>query len=152
METKSLRGIDELDGLVGQSLGESDWHVITQEMIDRFAEATGDHQWIHVDPKRAADGPFGGTIAHGFLTLSLVPVILQETVHIDGISMLVNYGCNRVRFPAPVPVGSRLRGSVKLGSVERNAKGAQAVFHVTIAAEGIEKPVCSAEFVSLLFA
>ena len=107
----------------GTHLGHSDWHEITQEQVNLFADATGDHQWIHVDPQRAAQGPFGTTIAHGYLTLSLVPLFVSEVYTVEGVRMAVNYGCNKVRFPAPVPVGSRLRAGVSLDSVTPGADG-----------------------------
>ena len=112
-----FRGVDELAAAVGADLGTSQWHPVTQEQVDRFAEATGDHQWIHVDPVRAAEGPFGTTIAHGYLTLSLVPLLAAEVYAVEGVRLALNYGCNKVRFPTPVPVGSRVRGSVVLDSV-----------------------------------
>jgi acyl dehydratase len=124
---------EELEKAVGQHLGVSDWLEITQDRIDRFADATGDHQWIHVDPVRAAQGPFGRTIAHGYLTQSLVNHFLPQIVEVRGISMGVNYGADRVRFPAPVPVGSRVRGSAQLLEVERTKDGAvQAVIRCVV--------------------
>ncbi|MDT7835804.1 MaoC family dehydratase [Aquabacterium sp. OR-4] len=137
-----------LQGRVGQHLATSDWVTIDQARIDQFAQATGDHQWIHVDPVRAAAGPFGTTIAHGFLTLSLLPLLAGETLLIDDVRMGVNYGLNKVRFPAPVPVGSRLRAQVQLLAYEPIAGGAQLTMAVTIEREGSDKPVCVAEAVS----
>ena len=131
---------------VGDVFGPSSWIEITQERIDRFAEATGDHQWIHVDPERAKNGPFGSTIAHGYLTLSLLPVASDEVVPKEG-SMGINYGVNRVRFPAPVPVGSRLRATFEVKALEELPGGRQAVQLATIEREGGEKPVCVAEIV-----
>lgn len=147
---RTFHGIEELEKAVGSHLGHSDWHTVTQEQIDRFAGATGDRQWIHVDPEKAAGGPFGTTIAHGYLTLSMVPSLVQRIYRLDGLSMSVNYGSNKVRFPAPVPVGSRIRAGVELLSVERGSGGARAVVRVTIEREGGDKPVCVAETVSVL--
>jgi len=140
--------IEELHGLVGRDLGWSDWHVVDQAQVDLFADATGDHQWIHVDPERAAAGPFGGTILHGYLTLSLVPSILHEVVRVEGFKFGVNYGCNKVRFPSPVKVGSKLRLGATIGSVEDVGAGAvQVVLDVTIETEGSEKPALVAQVV-----
>ncbi len=139
---------DELAGAVGADLGESDWLEVTQERVDLFAEATGDHQWIHVDPERAAAGPFGGTIAHGYLTLSLVNHFLPQLVEVHGISMGVNYGTEKVRFPAPVPVGSRIRGRGVLAAADEVAGGVQARITVTVEIEGQEKPACVVETLS----
>jgi acyl dehydratase len=144
---RSFDTLAELQALVGQSLGQSDWITVDQSRIDRFADATGDHQWIHVDPQRAAAGPFGATVAHGFLTLSLLPEMAASAFDITGSRMGVNYGLNRVRFPAPVPCGSRLRGHFKLLSFEPIDGGAQLVMEVTMEREGSTKPVCVAESV-----
>lgn len=144
--------LDELQALVGQDIGESGWITVDQQRIDRFAEATGDHQWIHVDPVRAAAGPFGTTVAHGFLTLSLLPEMSASAFSIDEAKMGVNYGLNRVRFPAPVPVNSRLRGRFKLLSYEAIPGGAQMVVEVTMEREGSPKPVCVAESIARRFA
>lgn len=133
--------------LVGVELGPTVWQEITQERIDAFAEATGDAQWIHTDPVRAAAGPFGTTIAHGYLTLSLCASLLFEVLRVDGVGLTVNYGVNRVRFPAPVPVGSRVRGRFTVVSVDDVAGGEQAVIEATVEREGSEKPVCAAELV-----
>jgi acyl dehydratase len=134
---------------VGRPLGKSDWLEITQQRIDRFAEATGDHQWIHVDPARAAKGPFGKTIAHGYLTQSLVNLFLPQIVEVRGISMGVNYGADRVRFPAPVPVGSRVRGSAELIEAETQKDGSvQAKIRVTVEIEGSERPGCVIDTIS----
>jgi acyl dehydratase len=134
---------------VGDEHGPSDWLEVTQERIDQFAEATGDHQWIHVDPERAAQGPFGSTIAHGFLTLSLIVKFQFEVRPDDGeFRMGINYGVNRVRFPAPVPVGSRIRGRFKVLEVTEVEGGIQVVTEGTIEREGGDKPVCVAELVS----
>ncbi len=142
-----FHGIDELQAALGEHLGFSDWHTVTQEQIDTFADATGDHQWIHVDPQRAASGPFGTTIAHGYLTLSLVPLLVTQVYGVQGVTMLLNYGANKVRFPAPVPSGSRIRGGVELVSLERAALGYQLVTRVTVDLEGSAKPACVAETV-----
>ena len=143
--------LDDLRAAVGTELGTSDWIPIDQERVDRFAEATGDHQWIHTDPERAAAGPFGTTIAHGFLTLSLLPVIAGSVVRVDGVRMGVNYGTDRVRFPAAVPVGSRVRGRVELVGVTDVPGGVQVVTRVTVERDGGDKPVCVAESVSRLY-
>ena len=135
----------DLAARVGETLGTSEWIEVHQRRIDLFAEATGDHQWIHVDPARAAAGPFGTTIAHGFLTLSLLPEVFAGAFAIADTRMGVNYGLNRVRFTAPVPVGSRLRGCFRLLAYEPIAGGAQLTVEVTIEREGAEKPVCIAE-------
>ena len=140
-----------LKAAVGTEIGVSDWIPITQERIDRFAEATGDHQWIHTDPERAAKGPFGTTIAHGYLTLSLLPVIGEGMLVVEGVTMGVNYGTNKVRFPAPVPVGSRVRGRVSLSDVSDVEGGVQIVTVVTVEVEGGGKPACVAESVSRLY-
>jgi acyl dehydratase len=135
----------ELHGLVGQTLGTSDWTLVTQDRIDRFAHATGDLQWIHVDPQRAEAGPFGSTVAHGFLTLSLLPEMSASAFEVADSKLGVNYGLNRVRFPAPVPVGSRLRGHFKLLEYLPLDGGAQMSIEVTMEREGSPKPVCVAE-------
>ena len=139
----------ELLAAVGKPLGASDWLEIHQDRIDGFADATGDHQWIHVDPERAKSGPFGKTIAHGYLTLSLVNCFLPQIVEVRGISMGVNYGCDKVRFPAPVPVGSRVRGVGQLVAAEEVKGGAvQATVRVTVEIEGAEKPACVVDTIS----
>jgi acyl dehydratase len=147
-----FNGIDELKQAVGEHLGHSDWHTVTQDKVDLFADATGDHQWIHVDPERAKAGPFGGTIAHGYMTLSLLPMLNQQIYRIDGLTMGINYGTNKVRFPSPVPVGSRVRAGTEILEVNPNAQGAQAVVRTTIEVEGGEKPACVAESVVVLVA
>ncbi len=124
----------------GDVLGTSDWMVVEQERIDRFAEATGDHQWIHVDPERAKDGPFGATIAHGFLTLSLLPPLLNSLYRVDDVTMAVNYGLDKVRFMAPVRVDSRIRATAKVLTVTPLEGAVQAVFETTFEIEGSEKP------------
>jgi acyl dehydratase len=132
---------------VGEVYGPSSWIEIPQERIDAFANATDDHQWIHVDPERAKDGPFGTTIAHGYLTLSLLPVASYEVVPRQGGSMSINYGLNRVRFPAPVPVGSRVRATFEVVAMDEQDWGGQATMQATIEREGGDKPVCVAEIV-----
>jgi acyl dehydratase len=145
---KHYATLAEMQHLVGQDLGSSDWMSIDQARIDLFAEATGDRQWIHIDPERAAAGPFGAPIAHGFLTLSLLPVLFETGFAVDDVRMGVNYGLNRVRFAAPVRVGSRLRGHFKLLSFEPLEGGAQMTVEATIELEGSAKPACVAETVS----
>jgi acyl dehydratase len=145
---RSFDKLTDLQPLTGQHVADSDWITIDQHRIDLFAEATGDHQWIHVDPVRAAAGPFGATVAHGFLTLSLLPEMAASAFALNDIRMGVNYGLNRVRFMAPVPVGSRLRGRFKLLAYEPIEGGAQVTMEVTMEREGSAKPVCIAESVS----
>ena len=147
---QTFNGLDEFEQAVGTHLGYSNWHTITQEQINLFAEATGDHQWIHTDPERAATGPFGTTIAHGYLTLSLVPMLVWQIYTVEGLAMGVNYGSDKVRFPAPVPVGSRVRAGAELLELTRDPRGAQATVRVTIEREGADKPACVAETVSVL--
>lgn len=132
---------------VGQHLGYSDYITVTQEQVQLFADATGDHQWIHLDTERAKDGPFGQTIAHGYLTLSLAPVLIGQIWKVEGVKMGVNYGTNKVRFPSPVPVGSKLRAGVKLLNVEDVTGGVQVTLETTFEVEGAKKPSCVAEVV-----
>lgn len=132
------------------ALGVSDWVTVDQAMIARFAEATGDFQWIHVDPARAAESPFGATIAHGFLTLSLLARLSQETYRVERLAARLNYGCNSVRFPAPVPVGSRLRARFRLVGVEDAPLGARLTTEAVVEREGGDKPVCVAEQIAIL--
>ncbi len=139
---------DDFDTLTGTHLGFSEWLEIDQARVDLFAEATGDHQWIHVDQERAAAGPFGGTIAHGYLTLSLLPSFLKQLWAVDGVKFALNYGCNKVRFISPVRVGSRLRAGATVASVEQIGDAYQVVLVVTVEIEGQEKPACVAEAVS----
>lgn len=136
----------------GQHLGYSDWLEIDQRRIDLFAEATGDHQWIHVDPDRAATGPFGKTIAHGYLTLSLANLFLPQLMQVENISMGVNYGCEKVRFPAPVPVGSHVRGGGEVLSVEEVKGGVQIVVRMTIEIRDSDRPACVIDTISRFFA
>ena len=132
----------------GEHLGTSDWHAVTQEQVNQFADATGDHQWIHVDPEKAKSGPFGGTIAHGYLTMSLVPALLQEVWQVSGMKMGLNYGINKLRFPSPVPVGSKVRADATIAGVEDVGGGGQQVtLNVIIEIDGQEKPACVAEVV-----
>jgi acyl dehydratase len=144
---KTYAQLTDLQALVGQNIGTSDWLQIDQARIDQFAQVTGDDQWIHVDPKRAAAGMFGTTVAHGFLTLSLLPAFGRSAFSVSGIRMSVNYGLNRVRFPAPVPVGSRLRAHYKLQSFEPVEGGVQVIIEVSIERDGHPKPACVAETV-----
>ena len=145
-----INGAEEMKAKAGQHLGYSDYMVVTQEQVNLFAEATGDHQWIHVDPERAKDGPYGKTIAHGYLTLSLLPVLGTQIFSLEGLKMKVNYGSNKVRYPAPVPVGSRIRAGAEFKSLERTAKGANLVVGYTIEIEGGERPALVAETVVVL--
>lgn len=149
---KNFETLQELAALAGQAVSTSDWVVVTQEHINQFAQATGDHQWIHVDVERAKAGPFGAPIAHGFLTLSLIPTFFASAVHIAQVRMGVNYGLNRVRFMGPVPVNSRLRASIKLLKAEPiDNDGMQFTWEVTTEREGVTKPVCIAESISRLY-
>jgi len=150
---KKIKTLQELVGLVGQSVATSDWILVTQEAVNQFAQATGDHQWIHVDVERAKAGPFGAPIAHGFLTLSLIPQFFDSALHIADVRMGVNYGLNRVRFIGPVPVGSRLRASLTLLKAEPiENQGLQLTWEVTTEREGAAKPVCIAESIARLYA
>jgi acyl dehydratase len=143
--------VDELRAAVGTEVGVSDWLTIDQDRINKFADATDDHQWIHVDPELAAAGPFGKTIAHGYLTLSLLPVLVTPITHVSGVRMGVNYGTNKVRFPAPLPVDSRVRARVSVLSVDDVEGGYQVTAKVTIEREGGDKPVCVAESISRIY-
>jgi acyl dehydratase len=146
--TRTIEGIEGLKAAVGEHLGYSPWIVVTQEKVNQFAEATGDHQWIHVDVERAkAESPFGGPIAHGYLTLSLLPAMMPQIVTTTGFKMGVNYGTNRVRFMSPVPVGSNLRLGAKLLSADEIPGGVQVVYEMTFEVEGNPKPACVAEIV-----
>ncbi|MFJ3657218.1 MaoC family dehydratase [Streptomyces nigra] len=147
-EPRIFTGADDLKAAVGEQLGYTDWLEVDQKRIDTFAEATGDHQWIHVDPERAASGPFGTTIAHGYLTLSLLPLFGPQLIAVEGVKMGVNYGTNKVRFPAPVPVGSRLRATAVITGVTDVPGGVQVCVAFTVEREGGDKPVCVAESVS----
>jgi acyl dehydratase len=143
--TTKIEGIAGLKETVGAHLGYSGWRQITQEQVNLFADATDDHQWIHVDIERANAGPFGGPIAHGYLTLSMAPAFMNEILEVSGVAMGVNYGLNKLRFPSPVPVGSRLRAGAVLSSVEDVAGGVQVVLELTFETEGGTKPACVAE-------
>ena len=150
--TLTIQGIEGLKERVGTHLGYSEWHLVTQEQVNTFAEATGDFQWIHVDVERAKQGPFGGPIAHGYLTLSLGPLLIPQIVKVEGITMAVNYGLNKVRFPAPVPVGSKLRLGASLTNVEDIAGGVQVTMGMVYELDGADKPVCVAEIVFRYYA
>ncbi len=147
----TLNGLDEIKSHVGEELGVSDWHEVTQQDIDRFAEVTGDDYWIHVDTERAKDGPFGGTIAHGYYTLSLAPMFAYRLFSFSGFAFGVNYGVNRVRFPAPMPVGGKVRMRAKLAAVDEFPDGAQITTELTFERDGGEKPVCVAESLSRVY-
>lgn len=146
---RDIASLAQVKELVGQEVAVSDWIVITQERVTRFAEATGDQQWIHVDVERSRkESPYGGTVAHGFLTLSLFPMLMQSAIAMSDVKMGVNYGLNKVRFPAPLPVGSRLRARFALTAAEDIPGGAQLTWLVTMEREGGDKPVCVAESIS----
>ena len=142
---KTITGIEELKAAEGQVLGTSDWHEVTQADVDKFAEVTGDDQWIHVDVERAKETPFGGTIAHGYFTLSLIPLLSRQVFGMEGFTFALNYGLNRVRFPSPMPVGQKVRCTVKVAEVQEIPGGAQTTMVMTLEREGAEKPVCVAE-------
>ena len=148
---RTITGLDELKKAEGEELGVSDWHEVSQKDIDAFADATGDHQWIHVDPERAKDTPFGGTIAHGYYTLSLMPKFTYEMFSFDGFAFGLNYGLNKVRFPAPLPVGSKVRMRATLSAVDEIPGGIQITTTGTFEVEGGEKPVCVAESLARLY-
>jgi acyl dehydratase len=135
--------------LVGHELGATEWMPVIQQRVDLFAEATGDHQWIHTDPQRAAKGPFKGTIVHGYLTLSLAPVLISEVLQIRELTAALNYGLNKVRFPAPVPVGALIRGVVRVMSAQQKTSGVEAVFTLTCEIEGVDRPACVADVIIL---
>lgn len=143
-------GVPDLEKAVGTHLGYSDWHTIDQAQIDAFATATGDHQWIHVDPSQAAEGPFGATIAHGFLVLSLLPILCWQVYKVEGVTMGINYGADRLRFASPVPVDSRVRAGVELMAVSPNSMGSKVSARVTIEREGSDKPACVADMLSIM--
>ncbi|QIN30529.1 MaoC family dehydratase [Brevibacterium luteolum] len=147
---REINGIAELEKLVGHEVGSSDWVTIDQDRIQLFADATDDHQWIHLDEEKAKAGPFGGTIAHGFLTLSLLPMLSQRTVDVTGMKMKINYGLNKVRFPQPVPAGARVRDTITLDSVERKDAGVMVIMTHVIEIDGADRPACIAESVSLM--
>ena len=143
-------GITGFEAVVGKHLGYSDWHTVTQQEIDLFAEATGDHQWIHVDAEKAAAGPYGKTIAHGYLTLSLVPILVKQIYRVTGLSMQVNYGSDKLRFPAPVPVDSRIRAGAELIRIDRDDRGGRATVRVTVEVEGSERPACVVDTIAAM--
>jgi acyl dehydratase len=147
---KVFNGIPDLEAAVGTHLGFSEWHTVTQEQVQQFADATGDHQWIHLDVERAKDGPFGGTIAHGYLTLSLLPMLVAEIYRVDGVKMGVNYGADKLRFPSAVPVGSRLRAGVELLGVKSIPLGFQVASRVSIEREGTDKPACVVDMLAVV--
>jgi acyl dehydratase len=143
---RTFESVADLAAAKGEAIGQSDWVTITQEDVNLFADATGDHQWIHVDPERAAAGPFGTTIAHGYMTLSLLPRMQHDMYTVNGVKLAINYGLNKVRFPAPVPVGSRVRATSSLVDVEDLGNGAaQAVVSTTVEIDGSAKPACVVE-------
>ena len=148
---RTLNGIEEVSALVSEELGASEWHAVDQERGNAFADVTGDDQWIHVDPERAAAGPFGTTIGHGYLTLSLLPGLMSEIWRVEGVRMGINYGLNRVRFPAPVPVGSRVRVVARLKEATPIEGGVQGVVEATVEVDGGAKPACVAETVFRLY-
>jgi acyl dehydratase len=145
--TTIVDGVDAFHELVGKELGHSEWQPITQERVNLFADATDDHQWIHVDPERAKEGPFGVAIAHGYLTLALAPSILSKMVRVDKMKFGVNYGCNKVRFPSPVPVGSELRMGVTVAAVDETDGGVQVTYDLVLEVKDAPKPACVAQVV-----
>jgi acyl dehydratase len=149
---RTITGLGELRDAEGETLGTSDWHEVTQSDIDAFADVTGDHQWIHVDPERAKDTPFGGTIAHGYYTLALAPRFSEQILKLEGFAFGLNYGLNRVRFPAPLPVGTKVRMVAKVAGVEDIPGGAQLRLELTFEREGGDKPVCVAESLARVYA
>jgi acyl dehydratase len=152
MATQTVfNGIDDLKSRIGEEIGVSDWREVTQDEIDKFAEVTGDDQWIHVDPERAKDTPFGGTIAHGFFTLSLGPRFSYDMWKLDGVAMALNYGLDKLRFPSPLPVGSKVRMRVKVDSVDEIPGGAQIKMIHTFEREDGDKPVCVAEMLTRVY-
>jgi acyl dehydratase len=147
----TLNGPDEVKAHEGEGLGLSEWYLVTQEEVDAFADATGDHQWIHVDVERAKETPFGGTIAHGYYTLSLAPRFSYDLFHLEGVAFGINYGLNKLRFPAPLPVGSKVRMRMEVQDVEEIPGGAQITMKLTFEREGGDKPVCVAESLSRVY-
>lgn len=148
----TLNGIDDIKARIGEELGVSDWHEVTQEAIDRFAEVTGDHQWIHVDPARAAQTPFGGTIAHGYYTLSLAPKFSYELYEVTNVAFALNYGLDKLRFPSPLPVGSRVRMRAAIASADDIPGGIQLATTLTFERDGGDKPVCVATTLTRIYA
>ena len=149
--TTTVDRLDEFHGLVGKQIGYSEWQTITQEQVNLFADATDDHQWIHVDPEAAKKGPFGGPIAHGYLTLSLAPILLNKVLVINNMTFGINYGANKVRFPSPVPVGAELRMGVTVASAEEVGGGVQVVFDLVFEMKDAPKPACVAQVVYRYF-
>jgi len=145
--TTTVNGIDGLRALIGKPLDPSEWHLVTQEQVNQFADATGDHQWIHVDPERAKAGPFGGPIAHGYLTLSLASYLLPKVWRVEGFAMGVNYGLNKLRFPSPVPVGGKVRLNATLADLKEISGGVEATVDMSFEVEGKDKPACVAQAV-----
>jgi acyl dehydratase len=148
---RTISGLEELRRAEGEALGTSQWHEVTQADVDAFADVTGDHQWIHVDPERARETPFGGTIAHGYYTLSLAPMFTEQILRLEGFAFAVNYGLDKVRFPAPVPVGGRVRMHAKLAQLENVPGGAQMTLELTFEREGGDKPVCVARTLARVY-
>ncbi len=149
--TTAVDGLEAFHDLVGKQIGYSEWQTITQERVNLFADATDDHQWIHVDPERAKEGPFGGAIAHGYLTLSLAPVLLNKILRVDNMKFGVNYGANKVRFPTPVPVGSELRMGVTIANAEDVEGGVQVTYDMVFEVRDTPKPACVAQVVYRYF-
>ena len=145
--TTTVHGIEGLREQIGKPLDPSDWHLVTQEQVNQFADATGDHQWIHVDPERAKAGPFGGPIAHGYRTLSLASYLLPKVMQVEGFAMGVNYGLNKLRFPSPVPVGGNLRLNATIADVKEIAGGVEVMVDMNFEVEGQDKPACVAQAV-----
>ena len=148
---REVEGLDQLQSLVAHEMGPTAWVTISEEMVNRFADVTHDHQWIHVDPEKAKDGPFGKCIAHGYLTLSLVNMFLPQIIDVQGVSMGVNYGCEKIRFPSPVPVGSKVRGVGEIIDVQEVKGGVQSVLRVTVEIEGSDRPACVVDTISRYF-
>ena len=148
---RTITGLAELKQAEGETLGTSGWHAVSQSDIDTFADVTGDHQWIHVDPERARNTPYGGTIAHGYYTLALAPKFTDEVMRLQGFTYAVNYGLNRVRFPAPLPVGGKVRMTAKLAGLEEIPGGAQMTLELTFEREGGDRPVCIAESIARVY-
>ncbi len=148
---RTITGLEELKAAEGEEVGTSEWHEVTQAAIDAFADVTGDHQWIHVDPVRAKETPFGGTIAHGYYTLSLAPSLSDEVLQLEGFAFGINYGLDRVRFPAPLPVGAKVRMRAKVVSVEEISGGVQLKLELTFEGSNGDKPVCVAESLARLY-
>ena len=147
---RTIQGLSELSSFVGEELGVSEWMSVSQDRIQLFADATGDHQWIHVDVERARNGPFGGTIAHGFLSLSILPLMTKDTIAVSGLSMQLNYGLNSVRWPSPLPAGARVRDRISLMTVTPRDSGALVVMRHRVEIEGHDRPACVAERVTLM--